>query len=258
MLKKTACIFITLWSASINAGSHTDACDSLLNLINSPTNSDSPCTVKAKEMVIELNYQYQQLFNGHQQYFPATELRFGLLNDNEWFITLPNYIYPSNWHSGFQTTITGLKHQLINNSQWVIAVETLLVLPGGSAIYGDKAIGVIFNGIIIYTLNSQWSLSGMMGATTQTDPRAAGGQRFNSLNPDWVLSYAPTEKIMTYVEVYGQSKTSAAQGAGFNIDEGLLLLFTPNIVLNTSITERLSGNLGGFERYISAGLAVKF
>lgn len=242
---------------SVHADSHTDSCDNLLNLVNNPSYLDSPCAVPAKKVVIELNYEYQQLFNGYQHYFPAMEVRLGLLDHNEWVITLPNYIYPVNQPSGFETTITGLKHELINNNQWVIAVETLVSLPGGSAAYGDKNVGVTFNSIISYNLNQQWNLSGMIGGMTATDATLMGGRRFNSINPDLLLSYSPNEKIMTYIEVYGQSKTSSTEGAGFNADEGILLLLSPDVLLNASISQHLTGNLGGFERYVSAGLAVR-
>ena len=111
------------------------------------------------------------------------------------------------------------------------------------------------NGIVSWTVNALLNLSFMLGMTSQTEPSDNGGERFQSLNPDLVLTYIYNKKLNFYLEVYGQSKTARDEGNGFNADGGLLYLFRPNISLDMELGQRLNGNLGGFSHYIGVGVA---
>jgi hypothetical protein len=241
------------------AESANDPCTGLLNIANRPSNIDSPCTVPQHKFVAELTYQNQELTNhiGSQQNGPDALLRLGLPANNEFFIILPNYISQSNIvASGFTETFAGFKHQFPVWDKWLLALETVINLPDGSAAYGSKGYGAAFNGILNYTLNAEWNVSFMLGASTATDPRLVGGQRFNSLNPDLVLSYSPTEKITLYSEIYGQSKTGAMQKSGFIIDAGISYLLNPNLVINGSLGQRTNGSLQGLAHYVGAGVSI--
>ena len=233
----------------------------LLNIIDRPTAGDSACVVPYKKAVLEMGYQYQQLTHsaGHAQNYPEAELRIGLPYNNEFVMLLPNYIHvmsPS--VSGASATTVGIKHELGYTQHWLGAVESLITLPNGSAVFGSKGTGVAVNGIVSYTFNPQFNLTFMFGVTSQTTSSALGGQRFASLNPDLVFTYSPTQQLDIYGEIYGQTKTGPGLGSGLNFDGGLIYLLMPNIAIDAEIGRRISGTLAGFNQYIGTGISLMF
>jgi hypothetical protein len=233
--------------------------DNLLNLVDRPTNAPSACTVSMGRVEFESGVFYKNLTypGGIQWNFPNSELRIGLPKNTEFTVLLPTYnhqsIPPS---SGFSQTTAGIKHELWFTNKWLITALATVNLPDGSAAFGNKSFGAAFNGIISYTFNSKLNLTVVMSGSTTTEPRQSGGQRYNSFNPDCVLTYASTDKLNVYAEVYGQSNTGPGQGSGYNLDAGVLYLIRPNMVIDLSGGQRLSGNLGGFENYINAGFSI--
>ncbi|MGQ3891415.1 transporter [Legionella sp. CNM-4043-24] len=231
----------------------------LLNIVDRPNNADSACSVPAGRFEFEMGYQNQTLRDpsGNQQNYPSAEFRFGLPHNSEIFLLAPNYIQQSIAPTaGFTQTSGGLKHQLWYNNTWLVTIEGLVNLPDGSAAFGNKHIGEAFNAIISYNINSRLNLTLMAGGSSITESRLDGGQRFYSLNPDLVLTWSLNDKSSVYAEVYGQSKTGYGEGSGFNADVGILYLIRPNVALDFSGSQHLSGYPGGFEHYIGAGLSV--
>jgi len=231
----------------------------LLNIIDRPTVGDSACVVPFKNAVLETGYQYQQLTHsaGHEQNVPEAEFRLGLPANNEFSILLPNYIHQSMTpHSGFSATTVGIKHEIGYNQHWLAAVEALITLPDGSAAFGSKGLGATFNGIVGYTFNPEFNLTLMLGGSTETQSSRNGGQRFTSINPDLVFTYSPTEKLDLYGEIYGQSKTGPGEGSAFNFDGGVIYLLFPSFAIDLELGQRISGNLGGFNHYIGAGMSI--
>lgn len=259
-----ACITFSAMVSSVFADTVNNPCggpSALLYIINRPTVADSACVVPYKNIVLETGYQYQQLthFAGYQQNFPEAQFRLGLPANNEFTIVLPNHIHQSmTTGSGYTATTVGLKHEIGYTQTWLGAVEALVTLPDGSAAYGSKGTGATLNGIVDYTFNPAFSLSFMLGATSQTQSSLNGGQRFTSINPDLVLTYSAIDKVQLYGEVYGQSKTGPGQGAGFNADGGIMYLLLTKLVLDVEYGQRLSGNLDGFNHYFGGGISVMF
>ncbi len=232
----------------------------LLNVENRPTVADSACVVPFEKGLVEGGVQYQNIKGGKSGYnLPQVELRLGLPAKTELSITAPNFtrqtVIP---HAGWGPTIVGLKHELGYNAKWLATVEGLLTLASGGSAYGSDGLGGTINGIVNYTINDHWSLSFMLGVSTQTLAYSAGGGRYNSVNPDLVLTWQATAKFQTYGEVYGQSKTSPNAGAGFNADAGIQYLFTPTLASDLELGQRISGKLGQFNHYLGAGLAWFF
>ena len=233
----------------------------LLNMVDRPTVAGRACVVKYRKALLELGYQYQQLTASlaHQQNFPEAELRLGLPANNEFVILLPDYINQSiSPHSGFSATTMGIKHEIGYNKHWLGAVEGLFVLPSGSAAFGSKGLGAALDGIISYTFNPYFNLLFMLGVSTETQSSHDGGQRFTSFNPDLVLTYSTNKNLDFYGEIYGQSKTSPGQGSGFNFDGGVIYLLFPCLTMDLEVGQRLNGNLGGFDHYFGAGMAIMF
>ena len=230
----------------------------LLAWVDRPTIGDSACTVPNQKVLLEIGYQYQALKtagNGFQ--LPQTELRIGLPSQTE-FVLLPmNYIHQSqNPRAGVAAAVVGLKHEVAYASNWLATAEAIMTLPSGSRAYGSQSAGAAVNGIIAYSLNPVWSVSVMAGVSSQTLPVAVGGARYNSFNPDVVITAQLSPKVQALVEVYGQSRTAPHAGAGFNADAGVLYLITQNTDIDFELGQRISGNLGNFNHYIGVGLAT--
>ncbi len=234
-------------------------CTGIIDISNSPSHSDSPCSVPFKKVVVELSYSQQQLMQhaGTQQSFPYAELRIGLPSSNEFFVLLPNYIQqaiaPT---SGSTATSAGLKHTISYNDQWIFAVESIANTASGSSSYGAQHWGATVIGIASYTINPQFNISAMLGLSRTSEATILGGRYFNSINPDLIITYTPNAKMAVYGEVYGQSNIDATTGAGFNFDAGLQLLMSSNILFNLSAGQQLYNYLGDFTHYINVGVTV--
>jgi len=260
-------VLISLHSLAAKAEQIDDPCvgpSALLSVIDRPTQSDSPCAVKPGELLVEVGYQYQQLQeeDGYANVLPQAEFRIGLPLNNELVLLTPNYVnqHPSDSESisGSTATVFGLKHEIGYTNKWIYAAETIFTTPSGSPDFGSDGWGVALNGIVSYNITASLGLAGMFGVTTQTDPSSDGGGRFNSFNPDVVLSWQLTPKFQIYGEVYGQTNTSSEDRWGWNADAGVQYLITPQIEVDAEYGKRLSGNLGDFSHYFGVGGAVLF
>lgn len=237
-----------------------DSCSSLLALINRPTVGDSVCVVKSGQIMIEGGYLYFDSYpnQGHGQNYPELQLRFGLPASTEFTLLPPNYIDLNGGPSGTTATVMGVKHQFQNTGHFLYSAEGIFTLPTGSDEYGSDGLGAAANVILNYSFNSAFSISGMFGVITETTSTNSGGERYYSFNPDLVFAWQFTKSFQWYSEFYGRTKTSPDQGSGFNMDTGFQYLPTPNIELDIEYGQRLSGELGGFARYIGAGGAIRF
>jgi len=232
----------------------------LLSLANRPTVADSACVVPFEKGIMEGGAQYNHLKGSKSGYnLPQYELRLGLPAKTELSITAPNFTHQTRSpHAGWGPATVGLKHELGYNAKWLGTVEGLLTLPSGGSAFGSDGLGATLNGIVNYTLNAAWNVTFMLGVSTQVLSYSAGGQRYNSVNPDLVLTWQTSPRFQTFGEVYGQSKTAPNAGAGFNADAGIQYLLTPNLVSDVELGQRISGKLGLFNNYVGAGLAWLF
>jgi len=261
---KLAWAFVMICGITANTFAFSgDPCggeSALLSIVDRPTVGDSACVVPYNKAVLEFGYQYQKLrhSSADQQNFPEATVRIGLPYNNELVAVLPNYILQSSGpRSGFAASTLGIKHEIGYTDAWLAAIEGLVTLQGGNSAFGRDGTGGALNAIVEYDFNPTWSLSFMFGVTSQVQSQRDGGQRFTSFNPDLVLTYALNPKINFYGEVYGQSKTGPGESSGFNADAGILYLLMPTVVLDLEVGQRISGNLGGFNHYIGAGISIE-
>lgn len=231
-----------------------------LALVNRPTISDSACVVKDQQWVLESGYQYQHLNSrGHQHNFPNAEARFGLAFNNELFFLLPNRIVQSlQPKTGWTATSVGLKHEFGYTAHWLAAIEGIATLPSGSHALGSRQYGTAVNGIVSYTFNRYFSFSAQIGVSSQTNSRQSRTERFNSFNPDAVLTWAPKNVLAFYAEAYGQTNAGPGLGSGYNANVGMVYLLYKNFTVDFEVGQRISGQLGRFERTIGAGFAAQF
>ncbi|STX51429.1 Uncharacterised protein [Legionella busanensis] len=263
MLKQvsTVClgiIFYTIYNIGYTDSNPCVGENAFINIVDRPNNADSACVVPFKHFDFESGYDYQKIApgTGYSHDFSQSELRVGLPLQSEVFFVLPNYNYQfSPKTSGFSNSTIGLKHQVGYNNKWMLTAEGAFEFPGGSKNFGTKALGGFVNAIINYTINDKFTFTFVAGASIESDPVNAGGHHYNSFNPDVILSYAFTEKLSLYGEIYGQTKTGANVRNGFNADAGVLYLLHPKVVIDMSAGQRLRGYLYNIEHYFGTGIS---
>ena len=234
----------------------------LLALIDRPTVADNPCAVPPRSVVVEGGVQWSAARGGGRAVnLPEAVVRVGLDGRNELVVLAPNFFRQAGSGadaSGFGAATVGLKHELGYTERWLGAIEALATLPSGSAAYGSQHVGVAVNGIVSYAASDHVGLSLMLGVSSQTLAKADGGTRYFSVNPDFVATWVPVDRIQFYGEVYGQTRTGPGERSGWNVDGGVLYLVAPDIVVDTEVGRRLAGNLGGFRHYVGVGFGVRF
>lgn len=264
--KLAACyvLFFSLFFITHNAVAESvgNPCsdESLLGLTDRGSVSNTPCVLAPKVMILETGYQYRQYTQDiSQQNYPQTTFFMGLPMDSELFVAIPSFIQQSSVPaSGVTATSFGIKHKLSDGAGWVTSVDLVITPAGGSANFGYHNTGIILNGIVSYSVDPKTSLTFMMGGGTITDPYLVGGRRFNSVDPSLVLSYAPSEKLSAFIEVFAQTKTSADSGANYNADCGILYLLTPNVALDVEVAQQLGHEVASFNQFYGSGVTVKF
>ncbi|HMK56418.1 MAG TPA: transporter [Dissulfurispiraceae bacterium] len=240
--------------------------NALFSLLDRPTFSDSACAVPFGHAVLELGYMRANLRGeggGKSDSYPQTEVRIGLPGQNEIKFLAPNYTSqrsgnPPEAASGLSAAAIGIKHVLGYTDKWIGSIETVLTLPSGNDTFGSRGLGATLSGIAAYSVSDDVGISMQLGIGSLTDPVSAGGKRFTTFNQFLALTWSPIERLQLYGEVYGQTKTSRDEGAGFNFDGGLQYLVTHWLEIDVETGVRLSGNLGGFRHFYGAGVGILF
>ncbi|HVC29675.1 MAG TPA: transporter [Steroidobacteraceae bacterium] len=241
----------------------------LLGLLDRPTVGDSTCVVPEGMTVIEAGATAGNVYGGpggRIDTLPNLELRWGLPDDSEFLWLPPNFQYqsadggpgaPAPTVRGFGPTTVGVKHELGYTAEWQWIAEALATLPSGDSTFGSHGVGGALNAVVSYG-NGPLGVSLMVGVTSQTEPTAAGGQRFQSFNPDLVVTWESTSRLQFYGEMYGQSHSGYRQGWGTDVDGGVQYLVTADLEVDLEEGARVQGNLGGFSNYTGVGLGLMF
>lgn len=239
----------------------------LLGQIDRPTVGDSTCVVPEGMTVIEAGATAGNLYGapgGKIDTLPNLELRWGLPGDSEFVWLPPNFQYqsvdaapglPPETVRGFGPTTVGIKHLVGYTDSWQWTDEALVTLPSGDSTFGSHGVGGALNAIVSYG-DGPFGVSLMVGITSQTEPTAAGGQRFQSFNPDLVATWQSTSRLQFYAEIYGQSHSGYRQGWGSDADGGVQYLLTPDFEVDLEEGVRMQGSLGGFSNYTGVGLGL--
>lgn len=240
-----------------------------LAVIDRPTAEDSGCVVAQGMADIEGGAIAGNLYpapGGKYYMLPNLAVRWGLPDNSELVWLPPNFQHQSAdgglgnstaTTRGVGPTTVGFKHVLGWSDHWQWTAEALATLPSGDSTFGSHGTGGALNAIISYG-NGPLGLSLMVGATSQTAPTAAGGRRFESFNPDLVVTWASTSRVQLFGEIYSQSHSAYLQGWGTNADGGLQYLVTADLVVDVEEGVRLQGSLGGFSHYTGVGLGLMF
>lgn len=231
--------------------------NALLNLINRPSNADSPCTIPAGQLEVEGGYRYQGLWQnpGDLQNFPMSELRFGVASQTEFFMSPPSYMNASRLPSGWAQASLGLKHLFMIEKNWLLSAQAYLSFPDQDPVYGSKSTGAVLDGIFNYNLSATYSLTFMLELSHLSAAPDSVGNYYTSLSPSLLLTYAYKNNLNLYLEVYGTTKTYVQQGGGSNLDLGILYAYNQYLAFDFSVGHRLSGALIGFSQYAEFGLS---
>ena len=243
------------------AATISDSCQdvSLLSITDRGSVANTPCVLPPKSVMLETGYQYKDFTQvGSLQNFPQPTLFLGLPSNSELIVVLPTYNQQSIMpFSGFSATGVGAKHKLTYGNNWVTAAEIFVTPPGGSAAFGNKGLGVFVNGMASYSINSNVSMTLMLGGSTNTLASFFGGERYNSFNPSLALTYALTEKANVFLETFAQTQTGPSLSGNYNVDCGVLYLLTTNVVLDLEVGQQLSHQIASFNQFIGGGVSVK-
>ena len=98
----------------------------------------------------------------------------------------------------------------------------------------------------------------MLGVSSQTEPTDAGGGRYQSFNPDFVVTWQTGPALQFYAEAYGQTHAGYRLGWGSDFDGGVQYLLGRRLEVDLEEGVRLQGMLGGFSRYTGVGLGLLF
>jgi hypothetical protein len=241
----------------------------LLGQLDRPTVEDSSCVVPKGMTVLEAGATAGNLYGspgGETDTLPNLELRWGLGDNSEFVWLPPNFNYqsvnagpgaPAATVHGFGPTTVGIKHSFGYTEHWQWTAEALATLPSGDSTFGSHGAGGAVNAIVSYG-NGPLGVSLMVGVTSQTEPTAAGGRRFQSFNPDLVVTWLTTSRLQFYGEVYGQSHSGYRQGWGTDADGGLQYLVSADFEVDLEEGVRVQGDLGGFSNYTGVGLGLMF
>lgn len=241
----------------------------LLGLLDRPTIGDSSCVVAQGMTVIEAGATAGSLYGfpgGEIDTLPNLELRWGLSGNSELVWLPPNFQYeslnagprgPAATVRGLGPTTVGIKHSFGYTEHWQWTAETLATLPTGDSTFGSHGFGGAINAIVSYG-NGPLGVTLMAGVTSQTEPTAAGGLRFQSLNPDLVVTWESSSRLQFYGEIYAQSHSGYRQGWGSDADGGLQYLVAPDFQVDLEEGVRIQGDLGGFSNYTGVGLGLMF
>lgn len=262
-----------LAAAAIRAGDAAElppACSGpsgFLAVIDRPTAEDSGCVVPPQRLDVEAGANAGNLYpapGGKLYLLPSLALRWGLPGNSELVWLPPGFQYQSVAGGpgaaaatvrGFGPTTIGFKHVLGYSEHWQWTAETLATPPSGDSTFGSHGLGGALNAIVGYG-GGPLGVSLQMGVTSQTAPTAAGGQRFQSFNPDLVVTWGASSRLQLFGEIYGQSHSGYLQGWGTDADGGLQYLVTPDLVVDVEEGVRVAGSLGGFSNYTGVGLGV--
>lgn len=265
-------VCISAWGSHAQAASPTDPCagpSGMLGLLDRPTVGDASCIVPQGMTVAEAGFTLGRQYGarGDIDTYPNLELRWGLPGNAEFVWLPPNYQHlrndavggmPAFTRGGFGPTTLGIKQQIGVSAHWQWTAEALATPPSGDRQFGSHGLGGAVNGIVSYSSGGPLGVSLMVGVTSQTEPAAVGGNRFQSFNPDLVVTWESSPRLQYYLEAYGQSHSGYRQGWGSDADGGVQYLLTPRFEVDLEAGVRMQGNLGGFEHYVGAGLGVMF
>ncbi len=240
--------------------SHASTDVDITDLTDRGSISDTPHVVPNKKWLIEGGYQYQALkVDGPLSTFPQAQITRGVNFNTELFVILPSYYSlkkpPA---SGFDTLYLGSKHELIQGNDWLVSMQGIVALPGGSFDFGHHSVGGQLSAMATYSLNTKVSLAGMLGLATVSEPNLIGGGRFYSCNPSAVLVYTPIEKVNAFVEFFGNTKTDIFGGSIWAADCGLVYKVAENTALDFEFAQNLSHDRINYNHYLGGGVTALF
>lgn len=232
----------------------------LLAIADRPSVAYSACTVLDKNVQVESGSSYLiGTYNTYSTNLPQTEMRFGIINDSEIDVFLPNYIEQSRPPiAGSSATAIGLKHIFYSNKHNILTLQGYVSPPSGGKYYGTINTSFLLNGIYNYTFDSGLNITTSLGYAGNAAPSITPFPNYYTFNPIIDIGWSFTDSLTGYFEIYSQSKSAINQGWGVSSDGGFLYLLTSYISVDASFGHRIFGYLGNVNYYYSLGLIFSF
>lgn len=232
----------------------------ILDLTDRGSITDTPHVVPNKSLLIEGGYQYLSLkADSPLHNVPQTEVALGLNLNTEMFVIFPTYYAQGKpVFSGFDTSSFGVKHEFMHGNNWLVSLQGIATMSGGSDAFGQQGAGGQLNVLTTYSINAMIAISGTFGISTSTEPSSGGGARFNSFNPSVALSYKPVEQMSVFVELFGQTSAGYFVGPIFTANCGLIYQLTKNAALDFEFAKNISSNILYYNYYMGSGITVLF
>lgn len=251
-------LFILILS-NVSFAETQDPCEaSILAIFKRPTVASGACTTPSGKYTFESGLEYLEFTNKSSGLmFPQTKVRVGLPVRNEISIVFPNEITNTKTASGTSSTQLTFKHNIFYDEHWNTAIRGVFIPASGSNIYGTAHNGYTLNGILAYRINT-FNATVMLGYSTYSKSASSGGKIYNTFSPDVIIGWHAKTWLELYAEVYGQTKTGPTLGPGYNMDTGLLFLFTKNIEADIEVGHRLTGHLNNLNVYYGTGFSILF
>lgn len=257
-----SCLLLSCLSAiDAHSSDIPPACSSdnaMLNIVDRPSASFSPCTVPEKTLYIESGYTYLDLQpEGYGHSYPQEEWRLGLPYNTELEYFPPNYLrqFPGDI-GGYGPNSVGLKHIFFFDARQIITLQGALTIPSGDRYYGTRKTLYTLNAVYNYNFDSGLGITLTAGGSSNTTAPIDNSELFYSVNPIALISWPVGSNVSPYVELYGSSKTAPDESWGLVFDTGIIFLVHKNITLDVVYGQKVEGNLNSIAHYVGTGVVL--
>jgi len=244
----------------------SDPCGSISSLVDRPTVTTSPCTVRPGNVLLEdgwTNTITTGPGGGATTSYPQSFLRAGTANPHlEITFGLPSFDRSSvggTPTAGWSDSSFGAKYELGYSSKAVWGVDAIVSLPTGARAFtaGNAQYSGDFNWT--YTLDSTWSLAGTLGANELSSLSSGGVARsYFAWIPSIVLSASLPRSSSLFVEYAYYSQTATGASERSLIDGGFARDIGPNVQVDVEYGDLPTPVNAQTQHYVGAGAAIAF
>jgi opacity protein-like surface antigen len=243
-----------------------DPCGSIASLVDRPTVTTSPCTVRPRHALLEngwTNTVTTGPSGGNTASYPQSLLRVGTFDPRlEFTFAPPSFNRSSVGGSsigGWSDINLGAKYELGYTSKAVWGVGASASLPTGSRAF--TAGNAQYSGDVnwAYSMNTAWSLAGTVSANALSAYNAAGiAQSYFACIPSVVLTASLPRSSSIFVEYAYYSRSAPNAGAKSLIDAGYTRDIGSNVQLDVEYGDSPTQLNAQTQHYVGAGLSFLY
>ena len=220
-----------------------------------PDQTESAAAVPRGLVQVETGYLFSRDDGVDTFEAPGTLVRIGLGARTELRIGHAGVIGSARSHGAGDSEV-GAKVNLIAASDgWTpeLAIIGGLSLPTGDEPFSSDGVDPSLRVAFAHELSPRLSLGYNLGATWESSPGQA--DREASLLYSLVLGIGVTERLGTFLEVFGGRRTAGHAATDVSVDGGLTFLLTETLQLDLSVGRRLHGQAA--DTFFGTGLSFR-